>query len=148
MSNTCVIAKDTLTELQELCQLLLCLPESLPRASFTFRQWAPKGEYPDEELNQHLKRKFGSRVHGLKFTSRAPGVVAVVDLLEKHLCQSLENIILKKWVEDLNAGAKALGVVRTSGKSRSGVARVKLRRNHGNLCRYMLPSCRSCFFRS
>jgi hypothetical protein len=40
--------------------------------------------------------------------------VAVVDLLEKHLCQSPENIILKKWVEDLNAGAKALGVVCTS----------------------------------
>jgi hypothetical protein len=114
LSVVTIMDEATRADLDELRELLLCLPESLPRALFTFKRWRAEGEHPAEELNQHLERKLGSRKNGLKLPARGPGIVSVVDLLEHHLRQSPDDIILNKWVQDLKDGARSLGVVRTS----------------------------------
>ena len=61
----------------------------------------------DGAFNRALELSFGSpHAAAIKFKDRSPGLVAVVDQLQKFTSQFPSNMVLQKWITDLIDCAK------------------------------------------
>jgi len=102
---------------------LECLPESLPSSGFHFFQtFVPDpekvGDFGSVEaaINHALEISLcpgGQQSGPIILKEHGPGILAIVEVLDNYNKKFPKFTIMQKWISDLIAAAKHLGVVST-----------------------------------
>jgi len=110
-------------QLYKLWHHLECLPESLPSSGFHFFQsFVPNPENVEDfgsveaAVNHALEISLcprGRQSGPIILKEHGPGILAIVEVLDKYNKKFPKSTIMQKWISDLIAAAKHLGVVST-----------------------------------
>lgn len=120
MSVRCLSKTEITAELAVLRSLLSGLPPSLPEGGYAFDGLELDPEEASDfgrggALNAQLERALAprGRADGLTLCGRGAGLVAVVDVLHTFISEFPMDVVLQKWVFDLQTAARNAGAVCT-----------------------------------
>jgi hypothetical protein len=107
--------------LKVLTALFHALPSTLPNNVYAFHEFSASTDISAEDiddygsvegaLNHYLECKLAprGRKDGVQLLGRGPGLEAVVKILDTYITLHPENVLLQKWVDDLEDAARRAG---------------------------------------